>query len=229
MNLLKPLAAAVLALSAFGASAAPVYDVAADFSVTNNPSGVWTYGETNGFGGAFTKFTDSGTTSTIDFWRGANPAFGTPVLYHNNSVTPFTSGSVSYGPFEAGFHPGVGDRDTTYRFTAPTSGLYAFNGRFFGQDTVGTTTEVRLFVNSLQQGAPIDVTGFGAPSTQLRASTFTLAAGDFLDISVGNRGSVFNDSTGLAVTISAVPEPQTVGLMLAGLAMVGVAGKRRKA
>lgn len=229
MNLLKPLAAAVLSLSALGASAATVYDVAADFSVTNNPNGVWTYGETNGFGGAFTQFTDNGTSSTIDFWRGASPAFGTPVLYHNNSATPFISGTTNYGPFEAGFHPGVGDRDTTYRFTAPASGLYAFNGRFFGQDTGGTTTEVRLFVNSVQQGTPIDVTGFGAPSTQTRVSTFTLAAGDFLDISVGNRGNVFNDSTGLAVTISAVPEPQTIALMLAGLAVVGVTAKRRKA
>ena len=66
------------------------------------------------------------------------------------------------------------------------------------------------------------------PSTQTRVSTFALTASDRLDISVGNRGDVFFDSTGLAVTITAVPEPQTVALMLAGLAVVGVTAKRRK-
>ena len=61
MFLLKPLAAAAaLSLAAFGASAA-VYDVAVDFSGSVNPNGVWSYGETNGFGGAFTPFTDNST------------------------------------------------------------------------------------------------------------------------------------------------------------------------
>ena len=101
MNLLKPLAAAVLSFGALGASAATVHDVAADFSIAGNPNGVWTYGETNGFGGAFTPFTDSGTDSTVlDFWRGANSFLGTPVTYHNKSATPFIPGSGNYGPFE---------------------------------------------------------------------------------------------------------------------------------
>lgn len=228
MFLLKPLAAAAaLSFAAFGASAA-VYDVAADFSTASNPNGVWSYGETNGFGGAFTLFTDNSTiTPGLQSWMGASPTLLTPFVYHNATAAPISLGSPVYGPFEAGFHPGPSARDATYRFTAPAAGLYAFNGIFYGQDTAGTTTEVGIFLNGAQQGSLIQVNGFGTPTTPFVA-TFSLAAGGNIDVSVGNRGSFFNDSTGLAVTIAAVPEPETVALMLAGLGVVGFAAKRRQ-
>ena len=106
--------------------------------------------------------------------------------------------------------------------------MYAFDGRFFGQDTGGTSTQVGVFINAVQQGSLINVNGFGPLSSQLLVTTFSLAAGDLLDISVGNNGNFFNDSTGLAVTITAVPEPETVAMLLAGLGVVGVAAKRRR-
>ena len=234
MRIARFLTAVVLQLSAVGVSAATVYDVAADFSIANNPNSVWTYGETVGFGGTFTQFVTAGTLSpSIDYWRGASAVLGTPAIYRNHSAVPVIRGSVSLGPLEAGFHPGPVDRDTTYRFTAPTTSLYSFDGRFFGQDTQGTTTVVGIFINSIQQGGTISIIGFGAPSTQSRVATYSLAAGDHLDISVANGGGVntfLYDSTGLSVTIAAVPvpEPMTVAMLLAGLGVVGFAARRRQ-
>lgn len=237
MNLLRPLAAALLTLSAFGANAVAVYNLQNQFSGINNPSGVWTYGETNGFGGLFTKFTSHAPLNPgLDNWNSATAVSFTPIVYHNKTAAPISLGTPLYGPNEAGFHPGPGNRDATYRFTAPLTSQYTFSGSFFGQDTRGTTTDVGLFLNSVQQGSLINVTGFGLPSLQTRLSTFTLAAGNTLDISVGNRGNFNFDSTGLSVTItqldpavvSGVPEPQSVALMLAGLVAVGFVTKRRK-
>jgi len=53
---------------------------------------------------------------------------------------------------------------------------------------------------------------------------FTLEAGDFIDFAVdfdtnpydGIAGTHISDSTGLAVTITEVPEPATLGLLMLG-------------
>ena len=65
------------------------------------------------------------------------------------------------------------------------------------------------------------------PGNEVSASGF-LTAGATLDVEVGNNGNKNFDSTGLTFTVTAVPEPETAALMLAGLAAVGFVAKRRK-
>ena len=231
MHLLKPLAAAILAFSAFGASAVTVYDLGAEFSGTSNPSGVWSYGETNGFGGAFTKFTDNSTiTAGLASWVGPNNLYLTPVVYHNTTGSEISLGTRKIAAGETGFHPAENSsRETTFRFTAPTTASYTFNGVFFGQDETGSTsTLVGLFHNgSLLGGAAVN--GYRVDTAPL-IRTLTLNAGDTLDLSVDNAGNFQYDSTGVRVIITAVPvpEPETLALMLAGLGAVGFVAKRRR-
>jgi hypothetical protein len=56
-----------------------------------------------------------------------------------------------------------------------------------------------------------------------------LNAGQTLDFVVGNNGNFYNGTTPLSVTISAVPEPETYAMMLAGLCLAGAVARRKRA
>lgn len=226
--LLKPLAAATLAFSAFTASAVTVYDAALDFSTTSNPNGVWSYGTTNGFNNnTFTLLPDNSPILGMASWNPAGSA-DLPAVYKNNTLTPIVAGTATYAPGSIGFHPGSGNTTAVYRFTAPTTALYSFNATAFAQDTHPTTTQVALVLpdNTLYTGT---VTSVSATNSFAATGTITLTAGQTLNLEVGNggNGNLF-DSTGATFTVTVVPEPETTALMLAGLAALGFVAKRRK-
>ena len=52
------------------ARAGIVYDAAADFSPTNNPNGVWSYGWSSSLGSTFNLDVSSTTVDGLDFWEG---------------------------------------------------------------------------------------------------------------------------------------------------------------
>ena len=224
MHLLKPLAAAALAFSAFTASAVTTYDAAADFSTASNPNGVWSYGFTSsGLGGAFFALND--TTPLIAGFQDWTLSGGLPAVYKNATASPITAGTATYAPGSLGFHPGDNNLTAVVRFTAPTAGLYDYNATFFRQDTQATS-QIGFYNNGAQVGSLFSSSNF--PVTKSGTAVF-LAAGATLDAEVGNGGNGKNfDSTGLTFTVTAVPEPETAALMLAGLAAVGFVAKRRK-
>ncbi len=231
MNLLKPLAvAAALTFTAFTASAVTTYDAAADFSTASNPNGVWSYGTTNGFNSTtFTLLPDNTPitvgSGSLASWNPVSLAT-LPAVYKNTSGSPITAGTATYAAGSIGFHPGDGNMTAVYRFTAPTTSQYSFSGSFFAQDTQSTTSQVGVLVNGTLQGPLLNISS--ATPTSLSFAT-SLSAGQFIDVEVGNfDGNKNYDSTGLTLTITAVPEPETVALMLAGLAAVGFVAKRRK-
>ncbi len=59
------------------------------------------------------------------------------------------------------------------------------------------------------------------------ANGVALQAGDILDYGVNNDGNFLNDSTGLALTFNAVPEPAAWTMMLIGFAAIGGALRRK--
>jgi hypothetical protein len=67
------------------------------------------------------------------------------------------------------------------------------------------------------------------PSGSLRNFQFTrtLNAGDSVYFGVGPNGNYNNDSTGFNVVITDIPEPGTVAMVVAGLALTLVARRRR--
>src|SRR5262249_48801248 len=91
--------------------AGTIYDAAADFSPTNNPNGVLSYGVSTTLGGPLTLYpyhvSDWGG---IDFWESGPGSGGIPPwVGHNGTPNPITFGSVTFEPGQLGFHPGSND------------------------------------------------------------------------------------------------------------------------
>jgi hypothetical protein len=212
------------------ATAGTVYDAAADFSLSSNPNGVWSYGASGStLGSAVTLFTSSTTawagTPGISVWQGTEPAFNTlyPLVGKNTTNQTVTTGG-GFVPLLAGQlfqHPAPSGAYSVVRFTAPSDGSYALNATFEGRDVRGTTTDVHVLVDnvSIFDG---NVNGFGSSSDQAFSGGVMLHKGDTIDFAVGfgSNHTFFSDSTALAATISsAVPEPSSV--VLFGFAVLG--------
>ncbi len=181
------------------------WSAAGDFSPTNNPNGVWSYGWSQTLGSLFILDTASESQSGIDRWLGQQWPDGNPSVNHNatpTAITPFNS--VTFQPGQLGFHPGPNGENAIVRFTAPATGSYNVDAAFVGLDFVGpTTTDVHILV----RGASVfdgNVNGFGPGSGPTFSTNLTLNAGDTVDfdVGVGQDGSFAYDMTGLDATIT---------------------------
>jgi hypothetical protein len=216
---------------------ATVYNVATDFSIAANPNGVWTYGFEATIGGAFTAFPtgngyhccggpllawgDSGGTVAAEFY---NPSAG--------SANLFAQANAPVGPGQAGLYPGVtNEAYAVFRFTAPANNLYSLAGAFSGLDTVGTTTDVHIVLDSLCPASVclFDNTISPTGNSKSFSIAINLTAGDTLDFIVGSGGNGnANDATALAATITPAPEPATWAITGLGAIVVFVARRRSR-
>jgi hypothetical protein len=225
---------ATAALCLATATARADYDVAADFSASINPNGVWTYGWTQNLGGAFVVNTIRGTASGLDVWTGSvvSPLGTWPAIVHNGTNQSVTlSNTVTYAPGQFGMHSGPGGEYAVVRFTAPISGGYLLTSRFSGLDFVGpTTTDVHVLLNNSAVFSAA-VNSFGAGPSYSPSSVFSLQAGDTIDFAVGfgANGNYFFDSTGLSARISAIPEPATLLQFAAGVLFLLALAQNRTA
>lgn len=195
-------------------SAVPVdpYD---DFA-NANPNGVWSYGHTGTLGGSLTLFTDFFVDPDED-------ARLQQAAWRESSLDDFLG---IYKTFTSGtlvLHPGANGQYSVLRFTVPFAATYDVNGVFSGFDTASTDVHVLLNGISLFDSS---IAGLG--STQLFTQSQQLSAGSTLDFVVGAGASNFNDSTALNLQLNAVPEPGTIGLMVAGLIGVFSSVRLRK-
>jgi hypothetical protein len=182
-----------------------IFDVAADFSPTNNPNGVWSYGWSQTLGSTFVLDTVHQIKDGLDEWV---PVDGGPGVYHNGTPDPIISnGTVLVQPGEFGMHPGATGEYSVVRWTAPEDGVISLATMFFGQDFVGpTTTDVHILHNGSSFFDGI-VNGFGPGSGPSFARSLAVSAGDAVDVAVGYGpdGNYNNDSTGVAATIAYTP------------------------
>lgn len=101
---------------------------------------------------------------------------------------------------------------------------------FEGRETepVPTTTDVHILLNgtSLVSGY---VNGFGPTSDLTFSVPLNLNAGDHIDFAVGfgSNGNFLGDTTGLDATISSVPEPSGLVLLLFGSGALALVRRRR--
>ena len=145
--------ALVFAIAVLPASvrAATVYDVAGDFSATNNPSGVWSYGYKSGNGvGPFTLFVNSSQSLGVDFWYfPSSPPFGAlPQVAHNPTVLTQIFGTGIVGAGEVTFHPGESGELAVVRFTAPAPGNYGIDALFENRDTHASSADVSILAGA---------------------------------------------------------------------------------
>jgi hypothetical protein len=219
---------AVLVAKGETVQAARVFDVAGDFSKTNNPNGEWSYGWSGTLGSPFILSTDASVREGLDTWRGNIAGDGNPAVYHNGTgSTILLAGSVPYAPGEFGFHPGPNGENGLVRWTAPEPGLVSIASAFTGQGA-RTTTDVHVLHNGLSIFDGL-VEGFGN-GTNFETS-FTVLQADTIDFAVGyGSNSYIGDSTSLAATLQlvTVPEPSTFAVHSIAIAVLGIAGRRRR-
>ena len=173
-----------------------VFDGAADFSATLNPTPLWAYGASPTLGSlvAFTTHVVEG----ISGWRdapGIPTSFGVPAVAYNHTSAPVGL----WPPGQLGFHPGPNGEFGVIRWTAPAGGEYQLRVKFSGGDSATTDVHVLRTGLSLFTG---NINGQG--DTELFASPVTMSAGDTVDFAVGVGGNhFFSDSTFTDIRITA--------------------------
>jgi hypothetical protein len=205
------------ALFPITASANITYDAAADFSANSNPSGVWSYGWSQTLGGTFNLDTDAQNLAPgVVQWRGDLSGDGNPSVFENTTASVASFGTITMQPHTLAFHPGIGGQYSIVQFTAPAAGNYAISASFQGDDHGPTSTGVFVLAGNSLLGSGY-VNGFGAGTGPSLYSTVHLSTGETVDFAVdynggpnGRNGAFYNDSTGLAATITPVPEPTTM-------------------
>ncbi|MEJ2406273.1 MAG: PEP-CTERM sorting domain-containing protein, partial [Candidatus Thiodiazotropha sp.] len=231
------LTTAIIVCVSFGSSAS-AYSITDDFTTSQNPNGVWTYGWLDSLGGAFTTY-DQLTTetfgSTISIWKDSSSPGGrgdAPAIAINSSGATYTgwAGTHVFQTGWAAFHPGINGYISDYRFTAPDAGIYNIAFDFEGADswTYGpTSTQVFIRTNTDILYSEF-ITGSGYQSRRSFSGTVSLSEGQVLDIGVMDGGNGFyNDLTAIRGRIAAVPVPGTYAMMLAGLGVIGGVARRR--
>jgi hypothetical protein len=169
---LRDLALLVLLVLTGPACAAPLYDAVADFSTTQNPNGVWTYG--SGSGSAFTPFTQTLPSA----WVGHDIPAATAQQFNTTSASiTLDTGRLRLLPTVAGL-PNNLTQDATVRWTAPAAGSYSIIAHLESlAGAGGTSPVVTLYQNNtsletaaLSSGFPLDFN-----------RTLTFNTGDTLD------------------------------------------------
>lgn len=204
---------------------AHAYDATADFSTLSNPNGVWQYGYSVGNGAYnFTLF--DRLNPTVPGWISSTySSLGAPTAWKN------TTGGTMFGvaPGQISLHPG---RDpfspTILRFVAPADGDYSFLVQFF-QGATGVMSGTVILNGNLADPLASFFSTDGDPST---AGSIPMNAGDSFDVAVGNHGSFADGNTPIEVSIildgtPPIPEPRTMLMFMAGLAVLIGLSRRR--
>ncbi|MDL2357244.1 MAG: PEP-CTERM sorting domain-containing protein [Pseudomonadota bacterium] len=145
---------------------------------------------------------------------------------------------VSSGPV-ADFYPAGSAADAwlattvatdTITFSSFSAGLRAFGGNFFGSDIAGAFSPGRTMVLTASDGTSTRTVNLTNTTTSSFLGFITSNPLTSVTLSPdGVPGNVYwataNDVT--MGIVSAVPEPETYGMLLAGLALVGYAARRR--
>jgi hypothetical protein len=179
-------------------ASADSFDATADYSLENNPNGVWSSGYTSTatLGSSFNLYdTTNGNTKGLYQWLSTVvQASQAPSFSKNLGSTSF------YGlePGEIMLHPGPQNQFGVLRFTVPRTGTYSLDAQFYEGD-IGDTTAYILRNNNTSSPLFKAVTTSTNPKFR---KTIALKANEKLDFLVGSKGSFYSCTTPLRVKLT---------------------------
>ena len=233
-GLLGTVAAICLGSAALPAHAA-LYDANADWSDVSNPNGVWSYREGSNLLPHVADWTPLGASPAQPAW-----APGTAAGDFLPAIFKATSAHEDWLVGDLVIHTtddanGAGNGVGNLLFTAPSSGTASINGLLWNAREISDRPQAyTLFLNGLpvNTGPLVGVTR-SAPVTF--SDTLLLNAGDLLELVMYRTGLSepgTGDFVGFNLSVdfaTAVPEPETYAMLVAGLWMLGLVARRRRA
>ena len=202
------------------------YILSRDFSPTNNPSGVWSYGAKPSLDGSFSAFGIRGL-NPFEYWQLV--ASQEPTIYRNG-----TSETITIAGGQGVFPPG-----TTFLYSGTDGAANGFGvARFIvppgGSSNFLIKADVRpVYDGNLQGDTDFHVVKNGAelfgrflaPSERGGyTNTLALAAGDVVDFMVGRGQDNSGTASGLKINVALTPTstPPPTGLVANGSFELGV-------
>jgi hypothetical protein len=178
-----------------------VYNAADDFSATQNPNGVWSYGWSPTLGGTFNLYMRHDIAFGLDLWRDQTD----PNVSHNGTGALVDTGSSIWPVNQLALHPGQDGEFSVVCWTAPEAGFVSLVTIFTGLDYLGpTTTDVHVLLNGVSLFGDV-VEGFLSETSFI--TNLTVAPGDTIEfaVGIGPDGDYFDDTTGLFAVIFFTP------------------------
>lgn len=211
------LTAVVAALISALPVCAQTWKVANDFSPTQNPNGVWSYGSKTILNGDFACYNSVfNENSTIYVWCQDNNTDTCGNVCTNTGSDPIESNGMWWEPVSTRFHPGANKGYCAVRWTAPSSCIVRIDATFSGMNFAqGTTTDVHVLHNTdaIYNGTINGFAGggthaeFGTSPKQDFSGMIFVGSGDTIDFEVGAGGNgIPYDLTGLDAAITAMPD-----------------------
>lgn len=178
---------------------AQVFDAPADFSATDNPNQVWSYGWSDVPGGQFALYVDSSQRLGLDAW--SRNGTDQPSVLHNGTNQPIVlSAGLTVYPGQLVLHPGREGENCVLRWTAPTSGAFEVEAEFQLIDVQARTVDAHIYRGSSSLFSRL-LSGFG--DLARFGSTLSVAAGESVDFVVGLGTEAYtDDSVSITLTIS---------------------------
>lgn len=214
---------------------ATTWDAAADFSLTTNPGGAWSYGFSDSLGSTMTLFSNldyaimPGGGVAWDMSPELNAWSGFVVKNLNETATAWyglviPAGGVAFHPGFAGVEGGLPAKPflpNIARWTAPVDGIVAVDYGFSSpMDGIG--------VHVMQNGSEL-FSGLLSDSSYSGTLLCTVAVGDTIDFVASCPGDdCRNKFANFSGTITTVPEPSAMIALFSGLIGFGGLALRRR-
>jgi hypothetical protein len=203
------LSLAALFIAIPGASAQSTFNLAADFSASQNPNGAWSFGWMAASNSVFNLYGTAHDFS-LNEWHGPFPNdndTSPPDVISNPADIPFTVSDTTWLPRQITFHPGPQGERSVIRWTSPFAGPASLAAAFEGRSGFATSG-VEIYQNNTLVFSNA-VLGTGAASQISFATNLLVQIGDAIDFRVNyGNGDWSSDTTQIGVVIAPALQPQ---------------------